>query len=376
MTAQAEDQHEPINGDFAALDTLAYVHGTPGISATIKQELQDFRVDEELGFDCTGNGEHLFLRVQKRDLSTLDVARRLQRLTQVPQTAIGYAGMKDRRGECSQWFSVQLPAADEHRINGLEETGLSVLETGRNARKLKIGSHKLNHFQLRLRDCTGDAAIFGERLHLIQQTGLPNYFGEQRFGHELSNLVQVQAMMEQVLQADAGAGRHQPGIPHARRGMLYSAARAYLFNQVLSQRVAGHNWNAYVPGDVPNLAGTDRCFGVKVGAWDAALQQRLQEFDIHLTGPLAGAIDPKDKYISHAKAADIEDAVLRQFPVLVEGLARCGLIAARRSLRFLPIGLEWEWEESGILCLRFALSRGCYATSLLRELCKFHSLDR
>lgn len=362
-------------GEFATLDSLAYAFGPPDLGATIKQEFEDFIVDEELGFDCTGQGEHLYLRVRKQDMSTPDVARRLQSLTRVPSTAIGYAGMKDRRGDCTQWFSVQLPAAEEGRINALEDNGLAVLETRRNRRKLKIGSHKQNHFQIRLRHCKGDPASFAQRLNQVQAAGVPNYFCEQRFGRDLGNLSQVQALMEGLLVNNHASTRRHAGNQQFRQGMLYSAARAYLFNQVLSRRVAAGSWDKYLCGDVLNLAGTDRCFNVADGAWDETLQRRLQEFDIHLTGPLAGMVDPKDKYISRGKAADIEEAVLGEYPTLAKGLVRCGLVASRRPLRFMPAQLQWEWESSTSLCLRFSLSRGCYATSLLREICSVASRE-
>jgi len=356
--------------NFVPLEDLVFANGVPAIRATIKQEIEDFQVDEELGFEFTGKGAHLCLQVRKSDCSTPDVARRLSEVTGVPLSEIGYAGMKDRRGNCTQWFSLQLEEAAAQKIQAAEDASLQILQTSRNSRKLKIGSHKRNHFQLRLRDCEGAPAAFEERLQQLQQQGIPNYFGPQRFGREMSNLTQVQALMASVIGPDAEAPLRQRGV---KRGMLYSAARAYLFNQVLSRRVAAGNWNVYVPGDVLNLAGTDRCFAVAVDAWDETLQKRLQEFDIHLTGPLAGQIDPKDKYISRAQAADIEDAVLQHYTTLTAGLARCGLVAARRSLRFLPLQLDWEWEAHKTLRLRFALSKCCYACSLLRELCQQNS---
>ena len=363
----------PADSAFISLDQLAYANGAPAISATIKQEIQDFQVDEELGFEFTGDGEHLYLQIRKSDCSTPDVARRLSDVTGVPLSDIGYAGMKDRRGECSQWFSVQISENEAHRLTSAEDASLSILQSQRNSRKLKIGSHKLNHFRLRLRDCDGAPELFESRLQALRSGGIPNYFGAQRFGREMSNLVQVQALMSQVLsEPDPQAISRLLKQRGVKRGMLYSAARAYLFNQVLSARVTAGSWNAYVPGDVLNLAGTDRCFAVAAGQWDEKLQNRLQEFDIHLTGPLAGQIDPKDKYISRAQAADIEEAVLQQFTTLLRGLERCGLMAARRPLRFVPLHLEWEWEAAGILQLRFALSRGSYATSLLRELCQLN----
>ena len=109
--------------------------------------------------------------------------------------------------------------------------------------------------------------------------------------------------------------------------------------------------------------------------WDAILQQRLEDFDIHITGPLPGEIDSKDKYVSYGKAADIEDAVCKEFNTLLVGLRHFGLQAARRPLRFRPIDLTWEWlqseqsEGSSDLLLDFSLGKGAYATSLLRELC-------
>jgi tRNA pseudouridine13 synthase len=151
--------------------------------------------------------------------------------------------------------------------------------------------------------------------------------------------------------------------------MLFSAVRAYLFNQLLSQRLEQGNWNHYVDGDVVNLDGTNRHFLVDAGSWDESLQQRLMDFDIHLSGPLPGAMVAKDKYQSGGKTADIEEAVLSQYPELLDGLVRFGLKAARRPLRFRPGDLRGSWLEPASLQLQFTLPRGAYATSLLRELC-------
>lgn len=347
-----------------ATDDWAHATGTPQAIALIKHTPEDFLVDEELGFDLTGNGEHLFLRVQKRNLSTTEVARKLANTLQLRNVDVGYAGMKDRRASTTQWFSVRLPAESETKIADLENAELTVLETQRNERKLKIGTHKTNHFALRLREVRGEAKHLEEKLHYMRQYGVPNYFGKQRFGRNLSNLHQVQALMS----APAGSGKK---LGRQRRSMLYSAARAYLFNQILSQRILLENWNQYVTGDVLNLNGTQRFFVVDSNGWDAELQQRLDTLDIHLTGSLSGRRDETDKYATRALAADIEDAVLAQFPDLVGGLERHGLQAGRRSLRFKPGDLNWQWHAETELALQFSLPRGAYATSLLRELCQF-----
>ncbi|MCG8413030.1 MAG: tRNA pseudouridine(13) synthase TruD, partial [Pseudomonadales bacterium] len=277
---------------------------------------------------------------------------------------VGYAGMKDRRANTTQWFSARIPVESEAKLADLENSELTVLETQRNERKLKIGSHKSNHFSLRLREVEGNPEQLDEKLRWLQQFGVPNYFGKQRFGRDLSNLQQVQALMSESDSANKKPGRQ-------KRGMLYSAARAYLFNQILSQRLMQGNWNQYVAGDVLNLNGTQRFFAVESSGWDAELQQRLDELDIHPSGLLCGQRDESDRYATQAIAADIEDAVLAHFPDLVGGLERHGLRAGRRSLRFKPEGLNWQWHGEAELELQFSLPRGAYATSLLRELCQF-----
>jgi tRNA pseudouridine13 synthase len=368
--------------DIIGLDKLSFAYGQPAISAKLKQEYQDFLVDEQLGFEFSGQGEHLCVQVEKIDHSTVDVAKKLSEVSGVGRSAIGYAGMKDRRARTRQWFSLKLPSESEARLEAFESTSLHIVESIRNSRKIKIGSHKSNHFTIRLRDCRGTKSEFEERLKNIQSHGVPNYFGAQRFGRDMSNLSQVQALMESVpgTQQELGTRVGEPAFPQQRfkRSMLFSAARSYLFNQILSSRLKQDSWNQYLAGDVLNLDGTDRVFVLKSESeWDSLLQQRLDTFDIHITGLLPGLVDTKDKYISSGKAADIENAVCEQFDSLLQGLRHFGLQSARRALRFRPIDLNWQWlpseaEAGGSghdLLLDFSLVKGAYATSLLRELC-------
>ena len=360
---------EPLRAGqlFHSMDSLAYVGGRPTGSAVIKQQFSDFRVDEDLGFAPSGAGEHLYLQLRKRGLSTTELARRLAELAGVSDRDVGYSGMKDRRGECSQWFSIRLEAGREKVLAGLESDAVQVLQTRRNHRKLRVGSHRANHFQLLLRDCRGNKDEFERKLAIISTRGVPNYFGPQRFGRQLSNLHQVQ---ELFAAGTAGTASPRGRGGRSRRGMLYSAARAYLFNELLSARLAAGNWASYVPGDVLNLDGTSRYFTVAEDQWDDTLQQRLDTFDIHVTGPLAGIANPQDKYLTVAAAADIERAVLEDFPQLMAGLQNHGLQAGRRALRFPVRDLEWHWSAADQLLLSFVLPRGAYATSLLREVCK------
>ncbi|HAU23309.1 MAG TPA: hypothetical protein DCX09_01395, partial [Gammaproteobacteria bacterium] len=258
---------------FLQLDSLAYATGKPELLARIKQHWDDFRVDEELGFAPTGAGEHLLLRIEKAGQSTTEVARQISSTLGISDSDIGYSGMKDRQARTRQWFSIRLDQAAEAELGRLQSDQLQILEQSRNQRKLQIGAHKANHFQLILREVMGVNASGAEspatnaeasldrKLQTLAQQGVPNYFGSQRFGRDLSNLHQVRELLRaEASQAVATRNRYR----HKRkRSMLYSAARAYLFNQLLSARITRGNWASYVDGDVLNLNHTKRCFLVE-----------------------------------------------------------------------------------------------------------------
>ena len=364
---------------FLQLDSLAYATGKPELLARIKQHWDDFRVDEELGFAPSGAGEHLLLRIEKAGQSTTEVARQISSTLGISDSDIGYSGMKDRQARTRQWFSIRLDQAAEAELGRLQSDQLQILEQSRNQRKLQIGAHKANHFQLILREVMGVNASGAEppatnaeasldrKLQTLAHQGVPNYFGSQRFGRDLSNLHQVRELLRaEASQAVATRNRYR----HKRkRSMLYSAARAYLFNQLLSARITRGNWASYVDGDVLNLNHTKRCFLVEPGAWGPELQQRLDELDIHITGLLPGRIDSKDRYVTRGQSADTEKAVCKEFAELVTGLEQQGLSAARRPLRFQVQQLQWQWLDSTTVSLAFTLPTGAYATSLLREVC-------
>ncbi|MEQ8955268.1 MAG: tRNA pseudouridine(13) synthase TruD, partial [Gammaproteobacteria bacterium] len=328
-------------------------------NATIKTRCEDFVVTEKLGFEATGDGEHLLLYIRKQNLTTTDVAQRLSEITGARRAEIGYCGMKDKYGDCRQWFSLPAAKTNSAQLQALDQGDLVIEQQARNQRKLRIGSHRSNGFRIRLRHLSGARADIDRRLQLCARQGVPNSFGTQRFGREQQNLQQLAALLET---ADVSTW------PRGRRSMTYSAARALLFNQVLAARLRDGCWDQYLPGDVLNLDGTDRYFLTQ--CWDQTLQDRLQRLDIHPSGPLCGVADPKDRYVTSGQSADIEYAVLRCFTGVTTWLQHQGLQAARRPLRFLPRDLAWRWEGDSELVLEFELHRGCYATSLLREVCR------
>ena len=335
----------------------------PDSHARLKQLPEDFRVREELGFELTGAGEHLWVEVEKTGLTTTEAARRLGAAAGLGRRDIGYAGMKDRQARASQWFSLRMPESAGAGLALAEDSSLRILQTRRNARKIRIGSHRRNRFEIRLRDFRGCRDDAESRMGTLAGQGAPNYFGPQRFGSLGGNIGQIRQHIEQ----------RAPGAPprplsRGERSRLYSAARALLFNEVLSARLARGDWNRFVPGDVAALEGSGRLFLVAGETAAGEVQARLDALDIHLTGPLAGANFAQHKYATRGEAADMENAALKNHGDVLAWLAREGVEAGRRPLRFVPCDLHWNWNDND-LQLRFALPRGAYATSLIRELC-------
>lgn len=214
-------------------------------SAVLKATAEDFQVDEVLDIPLTGEGEHLWLWVEKRGLNTEEAARRIAKAAGVPLRTVSYAGLKDRQALTRQWFSVQLPGKADPDMSAAENDSLKILKTARHKRKLQRGAHSANGFTLRLTQLAGDPAAIDARLQLIAQHGIPNYFGAQRFGHNGGNVV------------DAREWAARKALPEQRnvRSRLLSTARSFLFNKVLAARVADGSWQRAQVGDL--LAFTD-----------------------------------------------------------------------------------------------------------------------
>lgn len=337
--------------DLQAPSSYPHAYGRPDASALIRGRPEDFQVEEQLGFQPEGEGEHLFLYLQKRNTNTEWLAQELARFSGVPLRDVGYAGLKDRNALTSQWYSIRLPTTNVPDWKGLESSDLKLLQAIRHRRKLRRGVLAQNRFCLRLRELKADKGELEERLHQIAAKGVPNYYGEQRFGHDLNNLGLADRLFAGSLQR---VSRH-------KRGIYLSAARAYLFNMVLARRVMDGTWDRAVPGDLMQLDGTRSHF--QITEIDDEIQRRIVALDIHSSGPLWGKGERKVT----AQAAELETAVLSAYPEWTQGLLRFGLSQERRALRARVIDLGWDWLEGGDLRLRFGLYPGSYATAVLRE---------
>lgn len=333
-----------------------FAHGTPPLQAQLRSQPDDFFVDEDLGFAPDGSGEHVFVRVEKRAANTEWVARALAQFAGVPVESVSYAGLKDRHAVTRQSYSVALPIKRELDWQTLVHDEFRVLEACRHSRKLRRGALRGNRFRIVLREATGDRDAAAARLAAIAARGVPNYFGEQRFGRGGDNLARAAAMFD---------GRR---VSRHERGLLLSAARAQLFNDVLAARVADNTWDGALTGEVWMLDGSQSIFGPETLSAD--LQTRLAVGDIHPTGPLWG----RGTLRSGDAVAQREQAAAAQQATLARGLEQAGLTQERRSLRLRAQELDWHWDGDALV-VAFALPAGCYATALLRELAVYTVAD-
>lgn len=322
------------------------------LSARTRVTPEDFRVDEIDAFAASGEGEHLLLTIEKRGITSAEAMRRVAAWAGVAESAIGHAGLKDRHAVTRQRLSVWLPGRESPDPSALDSEALRIIEAQRHFRKLPRGALAGNRFRVVLREVAGDRIAIEERLQVVAGLGVPNYFGEQRFGRSGDNVAQALAMF---------AGRR---VKRDERSLLLSAARSELFNRVLARRVRDGNWNAALEGDVFMLAGSHSVFGPE--PLDDRIRERVATFDIDPTGPMwgRGALRTNDA----ALALETEAPTGHDARALRDGLERAGMKQERRALRLRATNLHWQWLQDDVLEVAFELPPGSYATSVLAEL--------
>lgn len=339
-----------MSSHFAQLGSLPCAYGGPAGTATLRAQPEDFQVNEWLGYEADGEGDHLLLRVRKRDANTLWVAKQLARAGKLGARDVGFAGLKDRQALVEQSFTVPRRNARGEDWVGVCGSGFEVIASARHRRKLKRGALRGNQFVLTLRDFAGDLDLLQQRLSELERQGAPNYFGPQRFGRGYGNLELARRWFTE------GA----PPADRFERSFALSAARAAIFNAVLAERIAAGTWNRLLPGELANLDGTNSYFSVL--SLDEELVRRCAELDIHPTGPL---------WSGHSTAAGesarSEEAIAAQFPALARGLADAAMEPQRRPLRMRVQDLRWAIEGTQIR-LEFRLRRGSFATAVLHEI--------
>jgi tRNA pseudouridine13 synthase len=323
-------------------------HGGADATARIRSSCQDFQVTELLGFEPQGDGEHDFLWIEKEGQNTIWVAGLLAKFAGLREPDVGFAGRKDRHAVTRQWFSVRRPGGVKPDWNGFRAEGVRILEVTRHGRKLKRGAHRGNRFRIVLRDLVDPVSV-AAKLAMIRAQGVPNYFGEQRFGRDGGNLRLAEKLF---------ARRR---LSRSQRSMALSAARSYLFNLVLERRVSDGTWNRLLPGDLANLDGSGSVF--PVDTVDDELAVRADQLDLHPTGPLWGSGQSR----ASGDVARLEQSIIERHAELASGLESQRVEQSRRALRVRASDLTWQAPDERTLSVEFTLGLGAFATALLRE---------
>lgn len=326
------------------------------LSGTFRARPEDFIVDEQMiAIEFSGEGEHLWLHIRKTNANTDWVAKQLARAAGIAAKDVGYAGLKDRHAITTQWFSLQLPGMADPDFSELPDD-IEILDSQRHNKKLKRGALHGNCFALTLREVTGDVEQAQAICQQIAANGVPNYFGEQRFGHDGGNLTKAEAWFR---------GDFRPKQRH-QRSLYLSSARSWLFNQILAKRVQDGTWNQYVAGDVFMFDGGHSWF---TDDGDANLPERIASQAIHPTGAMWG----RGRLESQGDVHALEQAVADECPVFCEGLERNGLKQERRALRINVQDLALTPLDDSSVRLTFALPAGAYATTVLAQLGQFNA---
>jgi tRNA pseudouridine13 synthase len=394
-----------------------------GIGGTLKQRAEDFFVQEVPLYEPSGSGEHVYCEIQKVGLTTFDAVNRIGEALRVPTNDIGYAGLKDARAVTRQVISVRGTTEDAVMALSGRIPGLTVLWAARHGNKLRLGHLAGNRFAIKVRDVTPtDVVKLKEPLAELQRRGLPNYFGEQRFGRRgdndllgaalvrgddaglLSVLLgqpdsdvdegqdhQARSMfdrndLEGAMRAwprRAGMERRvlarliktgRPGaavraIDERLRRLWVSALQSRLFNDVLALRVEGGTFDRLIDGDLAYKHANGACFLVQSAE---AEQPRAEAFEVSPSGPLFGY----RMTLPEGEALRVEQAAFEAAGLAAQDFRSRAIgkvKGARRPLRVKPADVELAAgvdDHGSHVTVAFTLPPGSFATVLLRELMK------
>lgn len=325
---------------YTTLPQWPNAYPATGASATLKSLNEDFTVTELPLQLPSGEGEHIWLDIEKNGANTAYVAQQLALAAGVQDKDVGYAGLKDRHAITRQWFSIYFPSGktgETPDLTQLQHPEFKVLSQSRHVKKLRPGDLQGNRFRIVLRDVTGDRDAVEANLKAVATHGVPNYFGAQRFGFDGGNVEQGRAMLAREIRV------RNP----KKKGIYLSAVRSFVFNEVLALRIEQGLWGQALPGDVMDEAGRP-------------------------TGPLWG----RGRLRTTEQALALESGVAERHATICDGMEHAGLDQDRRALVALPDGMSWEWPQADQLVLTFSLPAGNYATSVLNEILSTTEPDR
>ncbi len=399
--------------------TLPYLTASmEGIGGVIKASAEDFRVEELPLYAASGQGDHVYIHISKIGIPTSAAVERLAKHLGIPRAAVGFAGLKDAQAATTQWLSVE--HADESRLATFHDRQVRILATTRHTNKLKPGHLAGNRFTIRIRQVGQSHLAQAQAIaDVLSQRGVPNYFGQQRFGLRGDTAALGRALIAEDAQefvelllgrpspddpqdcreartafdacdfdrARAAWPRHygdqrralaayrkkqRPGpavgaVDKAFKRLCVSAFQSEIFNIVVARRIM--DIDTLWPGDWAQKHDNGAVFQVHDVVTESP---RAMAFEVSPTGPLVGY---RSK-LADGQPGEIERAVLAQFGVTCEQFRIAGPLkvkGARRALRFAPKDLTCQaGSDTGgeFVEVAFTAPSGCYATVLLRELMK------
>ncbi|WP_217522156.1 tRNA pseudouridine(13) synthase TruD [Vibrio metschnikovii] len=341
------------------LSSLAYLCGQPTAKAKIKARPEHFKVIEDLGYSFSGEGEHVMVCIRKTGENTSFVANELAKACGVKSKDIGWAGLKDRHAVTEQWLSVYLPDGKLPNLTAFEKQypSIQVLAMTRHHKKLRPGDLQGNHFELTLSEVT-DIDNVVQRLQVLAEQGVPNYFGQQRFGKDGNNLHEARRWGR-----DNVRSRNQN-----QRSLYLSAARSWIFNHIVSARIQSGCFESFIEGDI----------ALKDGVSELVSDEQLTEFNqqladqkVQITAALAG----DNALPTQGTAQALEQQALDAEPDLMKLIRGNRMRHDRRVIALHPQQLQWQVDNNNIL-LSFTLDAGSFATSVVRELIEEIPVER
>ncbi|WP_151192999.1 tRNA pseudouridine(13) synthase TruD [Cysteiniphilum sp. JM-1] len=317
----------------------------------LKTYHEDFLVEEIFDFDLTGEGEHIWLFIEKNGLNTKDIIRALSQYTGLKQRDIGYSGLKDKHAITRQWFSLYYPGKADIDFSEFDVENCNILRISRHNKKLKIGSHKANRFTLVLRDLTSPFAEIEPKIKHIMQNGFINFFGEQRFGHD--NLQQAHDVIDGKIKLNP-----------KDHGFLLSVMRSFLFNAYVQFRQQNHTDQIALIGDIVGFSDGNSVFQVTMEN-QGEIQQRIESKELSIAAPLIGK---QQKLFFSSEALSQYEQFTQTHGKFIDYLAAHSEMQFR-SIYAYPDTLKYDYNETdNTLMLTFSLGTGAYATSLVQAL--------
>lgn len=334
---------------------LFYPYASPQLTGRIKQHPEDFKVSEQLGFTPSGSGEHLFILVRKTSLTTHQLIQFIADDVGISPRKIGYSGLKDKHAVTRQWLSLHLPGLKQKPvISDLEN--IQIMESHWHDKKLRVGSHKSNRFEIIIRQLNGQADNLDKTLNNIEQYGFANYFGEQRFGVQRDNVEQALKVLN---------NRHKlKRLSRHKKSLYISSLRSELFNKILSLRIQRGIWKQPVDGDAYTLAGSQSVFAESL---NETIKRRYADFDIHCAISLYGI----GESTLQRDSLELENEVFSAYPDITQTLQNLNIKRALRANRAIAKNLHINYKQNqAIIKIQVELEKGLYLTSLLDHFIK------